>query len=292
MRRRNARHGAAAVVLGLTVMGTGCAPSSPDAAQAPGQQPAAAAATTPTATAGRGKLVVRYDKAKADERSAAELLKKHKVLERAADYANDQIALPHDVPVIGKSCGEANAYWHPRTKEITYCYEMVTELKEFSGEANETDGKNQKKGQATAVDEDIIGVTNGLLFHELGHGLVTLYDLPVTGKEEDAVDQLSTLLLASGDEEHQSYAIHTINAWAAMSESKEALSQTERLADEHSLSAQRYYNWACWLYGSDPERFDSVVNDEVLPEGRRERCPSEYAQIHKSWNTLLGPYLK
>lgn len=45
-------------------------------------------------------------------------------------------------------------------------------------------------------------------------------------------------------------------------------------------------------YGSEPERFNSVVNDEVLPESRRESCPSEYAQISKSWVALRRPYLK
>ncbi|MGW0720527.1 DUF4344 domain-containing metallopeptidase [Streptomyces sp. NPDC002778] len=58
------------------------------------------------------------------------------------------------------------------------------------------------------------------------------------------------------------------------------------------MNTQRYYNWACWLYGSDPKGFGSIVNDEVLPESRRERCPAEYEQIRRSWTTLLDPYLK
>lgn len=294
MRRRNTGCTAAATVLGLAaVTGTGCTPTLGDTPRSPEQRRAAAGQATSSAAPGKGRLVVRYDKASnAAGESAAGLLKKNKVLEKVADYANDQIALPRDIPLIGKSCGEPNAYWSPQTKEITYCYELVTELKPFYEKANESHRASSTRGRAAAVDEDIAGVTNGFLFHELGHGLVDLYDLPVTGKEEDAVDQLSTVMLASGDEQHQNYAVSTINAWAAWSEDEEALSTVDTFADEHSLSAQRYYNWACWLYGSDPKRFGSIVNDEVLPESRRERCPEEYGRIAKSWVTLLDPYLK
>lgn len=39
-----------------------------------------------------------------------------------------------------------------------------------------------------------------MLFHELGHAFISLYDLPITGREEDAVDQFAAILLAMGDE--------------------------------------------------------------------------------------------
>lgn len=32
-------------------------------------------------------------------------------------------------------------------------------------------------------------------YHEVGHALVDVLELPITGKEEDAVDQLSTYVL-------------------------------------------------------------------------------------------------
>jgi hypothetical protein len=268
-------------------------PTPDNTPRSPEQRRAAAGQATSSAAPGKGKLAVRYDKgSNAAGKSAAGILKKNKVLEKVADYANDQIALPRDIPLIGKNCGEPNAYWNPQAKEITYCYELVTELKPFYEKVNEANQERWTRGRAAAVDEDITGVTNGILFHELGHGLVDLYDLPVTGKEEDAVDQLSTVMLASGDEQHQNYAVSTINAWAALSEDEEALSTADTFADKHSLTTQRYYNWACWLYGSDPKRFGSIVNDEVLPESRRESCPEEYGQIAKSWVTLLDPYLK
>jgi hypothetical protein len=191
MRIRNTGCTAAATVLGLAaVPGTGCMPTPDNTPRSPEQRRAAAGQATSSAAPGKGKLAVRYDKgSNAAGKSAAGLLKKNKVLEKVADYANDQIALPRDIPLIGKSCGEPNVYWNPQTREITYCYELVTELKPFYEKVNEAKQERWTRGRAAAVDEDITGVTNGILFHELGHGLVDLYDLPVTGKEEDAVDQ-------------------------------------------------------------------------------------------------------
>ena len=45
---------------------------------------------------------------------------------------------------------------------------------------------------------------------------------------------------------------------------------------------------ACWVYGSDPEKYGSLVSPNGLTEERAVRCPGEYAQMEKSWSRLLG----
>ena len=62
--------------------------------------------------------------------------------------------------------------------------------------------------------------------------------------------------------------------------------------DEHSLDAQRVYNIACLIYGSDPEVYNDLVGDDGLPSDRAERCPDEFAQKVKSWEKLLANYTK
>ncbi|WP_419999883.1 DUF4344 domain-containing metallopeptidase [Streptomyces boninensis] len=246
------------------------------------------------ATPGGARLVVHYERGKTEgDRRVQRFLRRNRVLEQVSSYAGERIALPHDIPPTGKSCGYANAFWDPETKTITYCYELVKQLKPVFRSQN-TKGSPEQRTKAT--DEDLIGLTNGVLFHELGHGLVQLYNLPITGKEEDAVDQLATLLLAGGDEEHVDYAISTINAWAGLTQADQAPGLRE-YSDEHSFSAQRYYNETCWLYGSNPKRYADVVEkdgnpDGVLPQERAERCPDEYRQLSQSWSTLLKPYWK
>lgn len=216
-----------------------------------------------TESPGNGGLVVSYKPGETkDDKEMAEFLKKNNVLEDIAKYANDRIALPQNVPLNGTSCDDVNAFWNPEQQDITYCYELAEMFRELFGQPD-TSGR---KPSSREVDEDVIGFTNGALFHELGHGLISLYHLPTTGKEEDAVDQLSVLLLASSDDKHRGYATDTIDAYANLAEAQQAdQDSTDMLgqyADEHSLSAQRFYNWACWLYGSDTAAYSSVVETD------------------------------
>ncbi|QOV37919.1 hypothetical protein IM697_05780 [Streptomyces ferrugineus] len=287
------RTGAALVGAALTAV-SGCSTGSDEATARTGDAVRPVRATASPSVS--GSLVVSYEKPKkAADRQAEAFLRRTKALEGVASYADAIIRLPYDVPLRAKSCGEANAFWNPETKDITYCYEFVDALRPIY-EKQETEGGAGQR--AAAVEQDLIGLTNGVLLHELGHGLIAMYDLPATGEEEDAVDQLSALLLAGGDDEHQQYAIDTINAWGGLAEADAAGGVTDdAYADEHSLDIQRFYNWSCWLYGSDPAAYKEIVRsdgnpDGVLPEERAERCPDEYAKIAHAWGTLLGPYLR
>ena len=46
---------------------------------------------------------------------------------------------------------------------------------------------------------------------------------------------------------------------------------------EHSLAAQRQYDIACLVYGSDPETWAHLVAPDLLPVERAARCPAEAA---------------
>ena len=66
----------------------------------------------------------------------------------------------------------------------------------------------------------------------------------------------------------------------------------ETLADEHSLNQQRYFNMVCWVYGSNPDDNEELLEDRELPEARAEQCPDEYALINRSWSSLLANHLR
>ncbi|MFI8324952.1 DUF4344 domain-containing metallopeptidase [Streptomyces sp. NPDC085529] len=278
--RRPVRHGLPLRLALAAALLAGCAPT----------------AAAPEGTRGTGRLVVAYEPARtAGERAARAFLRERRVLEDAAAYADARIALPRDVPLRAAGCAAPNPYWDEKTGRITYCYGFVPEARKvFAG----LDTGGTPAERAAAVDEDVVGLSNGVLFHELGHALVDLYDLPVTGREEDAVDQLAVLLLASGDERHTDYAISTVNAWGALWKASEGGDPgVAAYSDVHSLDGQRFFDWACWLYGSDPRRFADAVDaegnpDGVLPRDRAALCPAEYRRIASSWHTLLRPYLK
>ncbi|HEX8338035.1 MAG TPA: DUF4344 domain-containing metallopeptidase, partial [Pyrinomonadaceae bacterium] len=115
-----------------------------------------------------------------------------KSLRETAEALNKSFSLPHDIFIGFDNCEEANAFYDPEQKKVTVCYELAEDLYESFRKDFKTDEE---------VDDSVTNATTFVFFHELGHALVDAYDLPITGREEDAVDQLSVLLLADGSEE-------------------------------------------------------------------------------------------
>src|ERR1043166_3004151 len=69
---------------------------------------------------------VRYDAPK-DEKLAfyAEIIKSGHVLEDMADEINAAIKLPKDLTLVGRQCGEGNAFYQPSRQSIEVCYEYL-----------------------------------------------------------------------------------------------------------------------------------------------------------------------
>ena len=77
-----------------------------------------------------------------------------------------------------------------------------------------------------------LATTAAVFFHEMGHAVTSLYDLPTLGKEEDAADQLSAvLLLTERDPELQTYALYYAKAFELLA-SMEDLSPGSFAADQ------------------------------------------------------------
>ena len=231
----------------------------------------------------RGDFKVAYGEA--EGRELAELrqdLLENRVLEETADGLNKTLALPEDVTLSFAECGEVNASYDPGRRRVTVCYELVDDLYD----AFRDDAKDDEE-----LDERVVGATVFVLYHEVGHALVRVYRLPVTGREEDAVDQLSTYLLTDGTGEGEAAALDAAES-LYRDENAGSGEGEPRYWDEHSLDQQRFYNIVCWVYGQDEEKYRSIVADGVLPAERAERCADEYDQIEQSWTTLLKPYLK
>ena len=201
------------------------------------------------------------------------------VLQEIANEMNQVFILPQNIYLSINDCGEANAFYNPEAKEIVMCTELVADFEQAFSKKT----KDEKK-VADAVED----ATMFVFFHELGHALIDIYDLPITGKEEDAVDQLSTFIIADGTKEG---AASVINGALAFVNEQEDLKNAP-VWDEHSLGIQRFYNIICLLYGQDPNLNKQLVERKALPRERAERCPGEYARMEKAWSTLLSPHIK
>jgi hypothetical protein len=196
-------------------------------------------------------------------------------LDTLAARLNQSLAVPHDVILATAHCGEPNASYEPDIRRVTLCYELIEALRQsYAG---------QEGGEYV-----VTGTVVFALMHELGHALVDVLDLPVTGREEDAVDQLATLLLLEQGPAGDSL-LSGVAAWLTLMAEADELDDLS-FASDHGIGQQRVYNLICWIYGRDPNRYPEIRDEGWLPATRRDRCPAEYRRLRDSWQRLLAPH--
>ncbi len=226
-------------------------------------------------SASAGRFLAEYDPADSEFREFRSRLVTHRFLDTIATRLNDSLRIPKDIVLRTAHCGEPNASYNPESGRVTLCYELFRALSEqFASEP--------------AADYLVSGTLVFALMHELGHALIDVLDLPTTGREEDAVDQLATILLLQQGATGDSLAFGAVGWFATDAHSRQLDSLA--FADDHGLDLQRVYNIVCWIYGRDPDQYPELVEDGWLPEHRRGRCPAEYRRLAESWRRLLAPY--
>lgn len=135
-------------------------------------------------------------------------------------------------------------------------------------------------------------ITNEVIatfYHELGHGLINVLNIPVLGKEEDAADMLSVIMMNDIWDEEAATAILTSDAtsYALRAADPNSTPDENSFADVHSLDIQRYYSVVCLFYGANPDKRKQLASDLKLPEDKLDSCPDEYESARKAWDTVL-----
>lgn len=193
--------------------------------------------------------------------------------------------LPRPLRYVTAECQSIDAFYSPATGEVVLCYETMQVLLNQA----ETVAEASKLGPEFP-QQYLMANLRFIMLHETGHALIDMFDLPITGREEDAVDQLATTLMQkfSSVEEtpHQvSENLRMAGNWLLAR--AQGQYHIDAYADEHALGEQRYFNLQCLIYGSNPARFLGIVTDGDLPEARARRCPQEWERVNRSWLRLL-----
>lgn len=219
-------------------------------------------------------LLVFEDSPVSAHQDIREVLSSSQYLKDLVSYFSDNLELPQDIPIRFKDCDDLNAYYFPDEVAISMCYELLSKMAELEADVSQEDR--------------YLNATLATLLHELGHALAHQLALPITGKEEDAVDEFAVLaLLKLNDEAGLEAGIYQFKSFA------DQLSPDDQIYwDSHSLDAQRMYDMLCIAYGSHPSAYAETAKDTGLPEERLEQCTFEYQDALYAWNTILEPYLK
>lgn len=198
-------------------------------------------------------------------------------------------ALPRRLRFVTAECGEFGAFFRPDQAEVVLCYETLRTLYE--------QGQAHQRALGLGDDHPLHYVRANVRFivlHETGHALVHLLDLPVTGRQEDAVDQLAAILMlrfAGLDETPEEVAGSLGLAANWMLSRSTGAYNLDAYADEHALGEQRFFNLQCLIYGTDPDGFAGMVDAGDLTAARAAGCARETRRVSRAWVRLLLPYL-
>jgi hypothetical protein len=193
---------------------------------------------------------------------------------------NDSINLPVDIQISFEDCHDTEVYYDEQNHHVTICHEWLDQMQHLVSRRN-----NDK----TLIRESVESLVVAVFLHESAHALIDILHVPVTGREEDAADQFSTLVLL-GQPEGARKVMQVAHTYKVLSQ--DSLREPPAYWDEHSLDAQRYYDTLCMVYGRDPKQNAKLMNNDRLPDERAEICEKDYQRIETAWKTLLKPYAK
>jgi Putative metallopeptidase len=234
----------------------------------------------PQGRAERGRFLVWYAKPRnSDERLLVGLIKASKLGEVMTSLGQSLI-IPRNVTIAVKG-GQSGPFYNPDT-HIIVLHHPFLELgaKVYSAEYPKI--SDYELGKALASLEYFV------LFHEIGHALVDLWNIPVLGREEDAVDGFSTIFMTEFVPDGGQIALWGADFFDYLGRHEGRFGRSD-FADEHSLDPQRAYSIACWVYGSNPKKYGGLA--DVIPHERLVRCPAEYRKLRKAWFQFLRPHI-
>ena len=192
-------------------------------------------------------------------------------------FLEHQLKLPNQITISYRECGSANAYYRSYDHSIEICHELWDKRSALYTATGNARG---------AIDRRLRAAMTFTFFHELGHALHDELELPLLGRDEDAVDDIATLWmirLGVGDSAQQAADGHHLRS--------QQPEYTHDAWDEHGTGAQRGYAIGCLLYGSDPGRYSSALERMMIPAPQIMRCQKDYAKRLGAWQVLFRPHL-
>jgi hypothetical protein len=289
----------AGIVLAALVAGCGGGGSSSGGTTSSGGESAAAAGGTETAKSEDaegeegaeaqtgeavkpGTVEAEWQKPHGEENVAGyELLKASETRSLAKSLAT-AFELPNPLLIKGVNGFGGGPFYNPEDNSITLPYEFPAVVFGVITQSN-------PQGTPTEWGEAAGAVNSFILAHEFAHALIHNFELPVLGREEDAADGISTVVLLKA-EEGALYAIDAAEFWEAFSGRQDPPDLAE-YADNHSFDRQRADNILCWVAGSNEGIREAFLENEILPEDRLAACPGEWELLRASAEQVLKPHL-
>jgi hypothetical protein len=140
--------------------------------------------------------------------------------------------------------------------------------------------------------DEIIGSVTTDFYHEMGHALIDILQIPILGAEEDAADSLSIYLITTFWEDADAQAIvsASLATWDALYGPNAG--EEPDYWDVHAPDGKRIATMSCLFYGVSPETRADFAEARGIPDERAESCPEEYLDLDASWAAYLDPLIE
>jgi hypothetical protein len=247
----------------------------------PGSPGAAGNTTTTAGSGGSFKMIIEPAPTSGPLVGADTMIQANSTLREMVEWLNKDLKLPRDIPITFRSVpGKVNAWYEPSTVSIIFGYEFIPFVINSVAAAYKT--KDKSKIAPTASQ-----TLTFVLLHEIGHALRHQLALPITGQEEDVVDEFATLSLIQKG--HDSVAFSGAVTFLGMSKGK--VPSMQAYLGVHALGEQRFGTIMCLIYGSDPKKYAAFVGKYVL-QSRAGKCQSDFKSRNDAWKMMLEPHRK
>lgn len=140
-----------------------------------------------------------------------------------------------------------------------------------------------------AADDFVRSNLIWVFYHEVGHALIDVLNLPVLGPEESSADTFAALMIDGLWEETAAIdiAVNTARGFELYDADYKNRGFETTAWDTHGLEMQRYYQLACLIYGADPLGRDHLITSLHLPDDRAGFCEDEFVLASDSWRNAL-----
>ena len=128
-----------------------------------------------------------------------------------------------------------------------------------------------------------------IFYHELGHALIDVMQLPVLGLEEDAADVLSVVMIDRlwDAESAEAKVAAAATFWATSALASAEAGDEPAFWGVHSPDERRYFTYLCLYYGGAPDEREAMAIEFGLPEDRAVSCAEEFDLAASSWGVYL-----
>jgi Putative metallopeptidase len=191
------------------------------------------------------------------------------------------LRLPSKLAIRVDQCDAAARHYKPHGP-VTVCYELLDRIERIVA-----------KAEPGARKTMIVGTFIQVLLHDVAHAVFDILQVPVWGRAEDAADDFAAFVMLQFGDELARQTIQGSTDFFLLS------GKTWTGADFASAASperQRYFNYLCMAYGSDPKTFEFLAKgvdgaQPVLPQRRAKQCDREYETFRLFFDLRIMPYI-